>query len=671
MPDLRVSHPKGIIMPALIRKELRELLLPVLIAVGCVGLVALVSLRYPPAGPARQWILMLWLFGMPLLALMLGAQAVAKERSHQTLEWQGRWPVSRAQWWAAKLLSYVTVLAVVYAVVGAVAYAIGSEALAHQGPPLPTFPPLVVLDAALALSLFCLGFLLSTIRRSPFEAFGVALLVMLLFGVGWLIAMTDLIPAWFGPRLGMSPDSLRPWATAAGAVVFGLVCLAAAAWGAFPVPVLSFGRRLWRVSAAAVVLTAVAIPLNLAGQRYLSPAEKPDFGAITDAALSPDGRLVAFRDDNGYLSHGEAPRLWVMGTDGSGLHCAAKGPVWQFRWLPDSRRLVCEWGSRYQYYHFLENPGERWWWLAAAAGHELRRLPVRDMPGVFVSPRSTYLAVGDRLIGLESGRDVAQLAMPVLASGGSALLWAWAEDESAIYLVRGSTMYDLGPTPPRRIDRLDIPSGKLTRNVFVPPPGTQLSAPPGQSRWVLLTRPHAELRTPGPDALGSYATTIASLGGSRSMTFPGLLLFRGGLSPGGRYAWLYDRHWVHIADLRTGKVIRRLGGPAVLDAVSASGPHFSPDGKWAAFFGRPAGVTKANRHYRHDCDWVHITSPDGSAPLRTIALRCTPDRNPHLGWTASDELLLSPGEDRLVKLSRDGRETILLQAATPGKWAPR
>lgn len=666
-------------MRALIWKELRELVRPVAVAAGAFVLLSLLARR---TGEMDRpiWYLSVWLVGMPVAAMLLGANAVAKERSHRTLEWQSLWPVARGAWWLAKLAASLSVLAVGYVVTGCVLLFAHTLPYADSRPLLVT---LLTLAVGLGTLLFALGFLYSTLRRSPFEAFGMALLTALLAGVVWFVAMTDLIPGWFGPRLGLSLDSLRPGATTALAAALALACLAGAAWGAFPVPALAFARRLWQGSVAAVLLGLLALPMATLGLLYLSPPERPDFGRVLDVRLSPDGRRVAFTDDNGYLGRGGAPRLWVMDAGGTNLRCAARGRVLQYRWLPDIRRLLVQWGQRANYDRYLANRGDRWWWLVRADGREMRRLPLGDATAVLPSPKGTYLAGGDRLVETDTGRVVTTLPLPVTDTGQHGVGdqgfqarfkgWAWADDESALYHpFPAPSSSDYSPQERWGLTRIALPSGELTRRAFTALTAGAIDRPVQPGGWVLETLRVATV--PGDARLGltAVSTTASTLDGTCRFTFPGLDTFERPVSPDGRYLWLHDRRSrVVVAGLGTGQIARHLGGPEMLASISSHGPYWSPDGQWLAFHGRPRGEPPQPHAKPDDIYDTYVTSPDGSQPLRHFRTGGTLDPNREtavVGWTADGALLLASDTQRLVRLDRDGQTTDVLRLTKPGRW---
>lgn len=633
-------------MKTLAWKELRELLWPVVIAAGCCLLTGVLG----STRRNEQWLLMFWMTGMPLAALMLGAHAVAKERTRRTLQWQALWPVSRARWWSVKLVVHLIVFAVGFALVLLAACALGPWQWPGGGVAEP-LGQVVIVQVGFTFLFFALAFLMSNLRRSTFEAFGLSLLTgLLLMGV-WAVVASDVLPGWLGPRLGISLDSQRPWAILTTGFGLGLACLIAAAWATLSTPALAFRRRSLRGGLGACALVVAAIPCLILGGLYLTPAEKPDFGKITDVRLSPDGRTVAFTDDHGSFYAGEAPRLWTMGVDGAGLRCVARGPVWGYEWLPDNRRLVCEWGHRLPgFHHLLPVRGDRWWWLVDSAGAPSRKLPVTDLSPIAISPKGTYLAASYLLVDLRTLGRAASLQAPI-TDQAPWTFWAWADDESALYLVRGPSMYGAQMHTTPSIDRIDIFSGTLTRGVYKIPPGATLATPEGQSRWVALN-----WKNPS-------RCTLVALDGSGSVTVPNARPFARCIAPDGRHAWLHDGSSVFVVDLQARKVVRRLGGPGVFDSVvPKGGPYFSPDGREVAF----RAVSPAGHRL------PYVTSADGSASLRPLRLRRNhTGNNPVVGWTADGQLLLCYDEGSLVKLSLDGRETDLLVAAGPRRDEPR
>jgi hypothetical protein len=288
---------------------------------------------------------------------------------------------------------------------------------------------------------------------------------------------------------------------------------------------------------------------------------------------------------------------------------------------------------------------------------------------------------GDTIVDLRTARVVGTTPVPVTDASRAeprrwALFenWAWAEDESALYHPEAPPpASDFRVQQRCGVDRIAIPSGGMTRRVFVALSTGFIDRPVQPGGWVLETSRRAVV--PGhADRQGLRAeyTIAARLDGTSAATFPGLDTFEKPVSPDARYLWLHDRrHWVAVADLCTGKIIARLGGPGPLPSISRHGPYWSPDGNWVAFVEQPP-EEKPTRLVRPRADnWVHITSADGSAPLRTLPLARTDNDSPVVGWTPDDQLVLNYRKRGLIKLSPDGRETVLLQAASPGRWAQR
>lgn len=637
-------------MLAIIRKELRELFWPVVAGAGCFLVVGMIGWRLS----APRAMMVLWVISMPWVALLMGAHAVAKERTHRTLEWHALWPVSRGQWWFGKLLAHFAVLVAGLALVGLVARGIGpwKPQYAYNW---PRMGPVMTAEAGLTFLAFALAFLLSTIRRTTFEAYGLALLGVGIVGLGWYVATIDLLPGSFGPRLGLSLDSQRPWAIVAMGLTLGLACLLAAGWAALSTTTMAFRRRNLRGSLAALGLCVVAVPCLVLGGLYLSPPESANFGEICYAQLSPNGRKVAFGDADGPYVQGEAIRLWVVNADGTGLHCVARGPVQDFRWLPDSRRVLVYWGHRWgRIYHFLPESANAWWWLIDTVSGSMRKLHVAGDASAWVSPRGTYVVIGDQLVSLRTCRTVATLPWPLPHNGARGdwwVPWAWARDESCLYVIH--YVSSLQGTRPAGaiIDRLDIPSGKLTRSIYKRPPGVDLFLPRGQTRWVILLR-----ETP-------LLSTLVAIDGSGEVAVPGASPFPGRcISPDGRYAWLRSRHAVYVVDLRARKLLRKIEVP---DSVSGFSPQYSHDGRRIAF----QEVSPDSRQAE-----VYVTRTDGSGPLttRVNVPRLRGERPPLVGWTADDRLLLiTPGDSALSTVALDGREATILTVPNPGRWPDR
>ena len=483
-------------MRALIRKELRELFWPTVIAAGLFAIAG--GLRWKYAEGAVLTVL--WLIAMPVIGLLMGSQAVAKEMTHRTQEWQNLWPVSRGRWWAAKLVSHFAGLAVGFAVVGLAANAIGRWPSDGPGSP-PPLAPLVIMDAGVTLLLFALGVLMSTLRPKSFEALGLALLAGILMTTGWFMVSGGYLPERFGPRLGISSADSRPGAVLAIGIVLGLACLVAAGWAASSTPVMSVGRRNLRGGLAALGLCIAALPCLLLGGLYLSPPETPDFWNMQDVSMSPDGRLIAFTGEKGWNQGNYGHNLWVMDLDGTGPRCVARGPaVWAYKWVPGSHRIVCLWGMANQQ-EDRDHP-DQWLWLLDARHGPISKLPIvlsssrfASYVPLFVSPKGAYLLVGNDLWDLRTTRQVGTLPVPFGHN-----LWLWSFDESAIYVSRP---YLTGVSKPRGkpiIDRVDLPSCKVVRNVSWPTfggvihDGRNESGKPGEMGVaVKREKPHQDL----------------------------------------------------------------------------------------------------------------------------------------------------------------------------------
>jgi hypothetical protein len=496
---------------------------------------------------------------------------------------------------------------------------------------------------------------MSSLRKSTFEAFGLSLLAVLLLLSGWYVAVADVLPGAFGPRLGISLDNQRPWAIVATGLSLGLSCLLAAAWATFSTPVLAFRRRSLRGSLTALALCIAAVPCLILGGLYLAPPEKPDFGEFFPQ-LSPGGRLVTFLDDAGPYAANEARRLWAMNTDGTGLRCLARGPVRDAYVLPGEKQVVFNWGSGSgQTYHLLPVKRDSFWYLMDLASGRLQQLPLTDRSFGSLSPKGTYLVAGAQVVSLADPTHMRPLPQPVTPPGMSRL-WGWAEDESAVFLVRQGPPGNMMPPMPNDValDRVAIPSGKMTRDFYHAPPGATIETPFGQSRWVILLRQNK----PG--------CTLVALHGSGSIAVPDASPSPRSISPDGRYAWLANRSSISVVDLAQRKVVRLLGGPKVF-SYEGWNWNFSPDSRWVWFTARAASPGPG----RHSPRATYVASADGSVPPRAIRpVRKGATFAWPIGWTAADQLLCTQAGRSLFTLSLDGRETTLLVATGPRREKP-
>ena len=105
-------------MKALIWKELRELVKPAAIIAGIFLVVALVDLTAGRADEGRGLLATVALYFLgPLVGLLMGCWALARERQTGTDVVLNSQPVSRGQVWGVKLSVSLLVLAVVYGMV--------------------------------------------------------------------------------------------------------------------------------------------------------------------------------------------------------------------------------------------------------------------------------------------------------------------------------------------------------------------------------------------------------------------------------------------------------------------------------------------------------------------------------------------------------------------------
>lgn len=342
-------------MRALIWREIRALRNPALIGVGialALGLLVTRGLWGAPSeaaiGQTLRVLFVGWAVLIPLAGLMLGCNMIAQERARREEPFSHSWPVSASAAWAAKLIVGLGAL-VVFAVLLAAADVLVAELVAEgmhgytvqehgdweralQWAPLP---------AAIALALFGIGLLMSTIRPSPFEALASAIIAIILLIVALGYLFLDFIPQRWGPEIGLWPTI--PPAGMGTYVAAGLMLFVACAVGSYlgftRTRPLQFGRRMWSALGWGSGLTVLMVVLLPIGVRFFGEPRPDDITMIAEAQTSPDGRWTSITDAWG-VQNATPARLWIMSADGTDLRCISRWPVradaeWQHpRWLP-------------------------------------------------------------------------------------------------------------------------------------------------------------------------------------------------------------------------------------------------------------------------------------------------------------------------------------------------
>ena len=630
-------------MKALVWKELRELAWPVGVAIG--GSVALVTVyagaQWRDPDTPLAWLI--WFLATPVLAVLAGCYAIARERARRTVEWGSCFPVSRAQVWVAKFTVSLLALALVYLVTACLAaWADTAMFVEEMAPSTDANVTYISLHMAAVLLLFSLAFVLSGVRRDPLDALLVTVLAALVICIGWLFATADILPHFFGPQLGMLWATFPPSTGLVLGLLLAVVFLAASAYGIIATPPLSFGRRVRRTVALGSVLVVLLLPSFLIGVRYFGEPSVENIPGFQYGEVSDDGRWIAFLD-NRTVNCAPANRLWVVRPDGTGLRCLARGPVGNFRWMPDNESLFVRWGSKAADVHFLPRPSEclYWPWIVHVSGQK-RRLPIP--PGVedwslAISPKGTYWNYGAGFMRLKP-------TVELVPASALADFRGWAEDESAFYssvsIGGQSTLW-----------KSELPSGKLLGPVAENPPGADLLMLSPRAEWIAWEH-REEVREQGHLLQKTVKTTLERLDGSARLQFDGGPFWMGwSWSPDLRHFWLRRDDRVLVADLVEGRIVRELADDAWTGENVRYRLWWSPDASRVAFHTAWPSWEPPTAH-----TWV--AKADGT-DLRQVASADRETLNFGGGWTVDNRLVLQPDSKRLILLDPDtGEQTEIL-----------
>jgi len=324
-------------MRALIWKEVRELAPGFWLLLGSSWALGVVDVAYNwredrAAGVSLGFC---WLMSM-VAALLSGANAFARESRAQTV-FLGSWPVTRWRIWLAKVL----VPAVMCALLLALAFGGCAGLLAMRGyDPSGALAEMIDfladewwMTAAVWVMLFGAGLLSSIALPSPMAAAVVA--VTLVFGSIWAYAtLYPRVPAWFGPRLGLTLPDIGEVSHLPAALAFLALCVTTSAVVATRGLFREWPRRGWLAAGSLVGMLAAALALALGGAWV---ALRPGPLTAGDAQVEGSGRwiLIDSRTDDG---------LWAVDVEGERLHVLARGPVeWGFESITASSRVMLGW----------------------------------------------------------------------------------------------------------------------------------------------------------------------------------------------------------------------------------------------------------------------------------------------------------------------------------------
>ncbi len=242
-------------MRTLLLKELRELLLPALLAFGAMVLLALADVhtnRYRPQDLGTS----LWFYAVLSIALALfgGANAIARESREQQV-FLLCWPLSRRAIWAIKVAVSAGLLAAVaglgywccVAIIGPQARQMLLDELAG-----PVGADMIELDFIVMVAVaYSLGLMWSGLVRSAHMTVGLAGLTAAVLSCGDALALR-----WVSQRVPPAERSSLALSLA--------ICLAAAAllaaWAAHVrLPLLETRKRLWVCLAVLLALTVLSV----------------------------------------------------------------------------------------------------------------------------------------------------------------------------------------------------------------------------------------------------------------------------------------------------------------------------------------------------------------------------------------------------------------------------
>lgn len=694
-------------MLALIRKELREVL-PV--AGGFLAFAAIITgILY-----LHHWwsngVGLLYTLTMSLFVLYMGCEALAGDGTRGLVEWTARWPVSRLQWWLMKFVTRWVVTSVVtvpvYLAVVWLSTHHGPQSGAHSGWGGAWWTLVTVASLGIVTPFFA-----SSITRTSLHAFGLSILL------GYVGGIAHAIPAALYMLLHHREfQPPPPYLTVVPALCTTVALLAGSLYAFLTVPTLDVARRAKRGLVTAALLIVPMLVLLLAAEVIGAAVRKPTPQGIQEAALSPDGRQIAFSDD--FATEG----LWLVNTDGTGLRRVLKQQATEFHWLPGASQLLVanhievvqrgpggrtsrSWNS---------DTGEIQWSVLDAQAPKPALQPVfKAKEGLHISPRGKYLLAGGQIIEVGSWRAVGEVTKPRYEPW----LLTWLPDDSAIYVreygYRGQPQRVPGPgngpavtvggRPYELLKRIAVPSGQVTvAKLPWRPPGVRgdqgfiganalsdsaLWFSGDSSTWTPTPRSQQRVVTRTMDVMGrdgkrerkpvtyrtnthkqSLKTTFFRVDGSRCFELPGVRPYHSSLSPTARYCLVNDGAGarpeqaavpakVAFLDLTTGRVGRWFTLPAMGWTDDVEGLLWSPDERWLALL-----MEKWPNHDQRDVTLIFL-SPGGDMKTVPPGARLGGFGGDGLiGWTPAGEFIVLREEKELVALTPAGQERVIVQA---------
>ncbi|MCE5240360.1 hypothetical protein LLH23_17990 [bacterium] len=676
-------------MIGLLRKELRE---TIWVPLGFVAFMALLTAilylqHWWSKGTAGLYTMGLWLF-----VAYMGCEAFAGEGGRGMVEWGGRWPVSRARWWLAKLLTRVVTTCLATVPVALAVVWLSALHPAQSGGSTGLGTLLATLLATVGVGLVT-AFFASSITRTSLYAFGLTLVL------GYAVAAISAVPVVVGTVLRFSRMDLDPRLSLKLTLAFWLwsvvALLASSVYAFTTAPLLDYGRRAKRgLLAATVLILPVAVLLSLASVASVV-LRKPAPQGVMQPQLSPDGRQIAFAD--GMLGQG----VWLVNADGTKLRRLSRQRVRQLCWLKDSRRLLLSneietvtrgpgrmltrsWSSA--------NGQVQWSVLDTQAARPAAQPVYTGGERLYASPQGKYLLIGGQIIEVGTWREMGQVTPPRYEPW----LVTWLPDDSAI-LVREHQQQ-----PYREVlKRIAVPSGAVTE-AKLPwrPPGASpglaiIGADPlsqstvwfagDSSTWTPTPRSQQKTVTRTVDTVGRdgkrtqktvtyrtntqkrwLKTTFFRLDGGPRFEVAGVEPLDDGLSPEGRYCLVSDGERPYLEEPpRSGRV-------ALLDLASGRvGPWFTlPAATWHSQLEGPVWSPDERRLVLMLEQWEGQQSAsklillEASGQMRTIPAGQLGGfaSGGLVGWTATGEFVMQRDDETLVALTPDGQERTIVQA---------
>ncbi len=567
-------------MKTLIWKELRELVWPAAIIAGIFLVIALVDLTAGRADEGCGLLATVALYFLgPLVGLLMGCWALARERQTGTDVVLNSQPVSRGQVWGVKLSVSLLVLAVVYGIMLGLTGAADPSVFHDAMLEVETFGVMVLwLHIAITFFMFALGFALSGIRRHAFEATLVAALLCLLLGLLWMFLTADVLPRFWGPQLGVL-YSLTPFTTPIIlAVLVGVGLLVASGYGFISALPLAYGRRYWRTVALGASAFALIMPVFFIGVRYAGEPQLEDIHTLEGGLVSSDGQWIAFLDSflpMVGISRREELRLWLMRTDGSGLRCLARAPVVSVDWSPDSRQIAVIWGDPDADFHLLPRKNLVWIWLLDVPGGRATRLPFEiEQPerGAEFSPQGTYLQASDQVFRIRPKPETVPVQLPV---GASLEYRSWAADDSRVYF----SLRNKQDPNITELWAMELPEGRIVGPLANSPAGFGGTIVLPGAEWIAWRR---TVKKEGQSYSRTVAAMIERLSDGRSFEVQGYP-FRNIGAKRLQYLWVKRGKGICIFDLNKQRMIRELAG-SLWEYEPAIWLHWSQDDSQVAFF---------------------------------------------------------------------------------------